>query len=131
MGQLFFFGAGVGQDYAQALSWWTKSANRGEAFAELMLANMYARGKQTIGTVGGAHIFDCTQGCGVEKNMSEAFKWLALAQRNSPYDSHKKSYDRVLAYYRSTMTLEEVAVAESAAQEWKPTPELCKQRRLY
>jgi hypothetical protein len=63
--------------------------------------------------------------------MSEAFKWLALAQRNSPYDSHKKSYDRVLAYYRSTMTLEEVAVAESAAQEWKPTPELCKQRRLY
>jgi len=69
MGTLYFFGAGVPQDYKIAHRWWLTAANRGQAFAQTFLATVYAHDRMSIRAAvgGGVTTYDCRQGCGYEK----------------------------------------------------------------
>jgi hypothetical protein len=54
-------GAGVKQDYAEAMKWYRKAADQGEANAQVSIGWMYSNG------------------LGVKKDDAEAFKWYLMA----------------------------------------------------
>ena len=61
LGKLYQKGVGVPQDAGQAANWYTKSAEKGKAKAQLALSKLYYTGQ------------------GVEKNYVQAFVWSNLA----------------------------------------------------
>ena len=61
MGEKCFYGDGLPQDYAEALSWYRKAADQGDAGAEFCLGWMYENG------------------LGVTRDCAEALKWYRLA----------------------------------------------------
>jgi hypothetical protein len=57
LGNMYFSGVGVKQDYAEALRWFTKAAEQGHANAQNNLAEMYHKGR------------------GVKQDDAEAVRW--------------------------------------------------------
>jgi uncharacterized protein len=94
----------VPQDDAEAVKWYRKAADQGDAFAQLNLANMYDNGQ------------------GVPQDDVQALKWFNLAAARLPTsetDRHKQAVenrDRLA----SKMTPAQIADAQKLAQEWKP-----------
>jgi TPR repeat protein len=130
LGTLYFLGAGVPQSDETANQWLLAAANQGQAFAQGLLAVMYAHDTASITTVARTVVFDCTQGCGVEKNMVEAYKWASLSKRYSVYDGQRESVKNMIVKYSQSLSPEQIAEAELRAQDWKPSPSQCKQRKL-
>jgi TPR repeat protein len=62
VGRCYELGIGVSQDYAAALSWYQKSANKGNPLAQGALATMYEKGV-----------------LGIEKNLEKAIHWYLRA----------------------------------------------------
>ena len=60
-------GRGVPQDYKQAVHWFTKSAEQGDAEAQSNLGVMYGKGK------------------GVLQNYKKAYMWFNLAIHNGSF----------------------------------------------
>ena len=69
MGERFYQGLGVNQDYAQAAAWFQLAANRGHVRAQYILGVM------------------CFLGRGVPADAAEAYKWLVLAERQGSEDA--------------------------------------------
>lgn len=67
IGGMYYSGKGVGQDYAEALKWYRKAAEKGLATAMSNIAYMYYKGK------------------GVEKDLDAAYDWAIKAGDNG-YD---------------------------------------------
>ena len=68
LGCLYYRGAGVKQDYSEALAWYRKSADQGNPDAQYRLGCMYYKGT------------------GVQKDFSEAFRWyLKSADQGNQY----------------------------------------------
>jgi TPR repeat protein len=63
VGSLYEAGRGVRKDYAQAVNWYRKSADRGDASAMKQLGKLYESGQ------------------GVPKNPAEAREWYARAAK--------------------------------------------------
>src|SRR5437762_804945 len=61
LGDLYFDGQGVQQDFAEAVKWYGKSAAQGDAAAQSNLGAMYEKGQ------------------GVPQNYAEAIKWYRTA----------------------------------------------------
>ena len=57
LGLMYFTGAGVVQDYKQAIKWYTKAAEQGNAQAQYLLAGLYLKGE------------------GVTQDFKQAFTW--------------------------------------------------------
>ncbi len=68
LGEYYFFGLGVQQDYNEAFKWLHLAATRGHPGAQQHIGLMYHRGE------------------GVPRNDDEAFKWLKLSAEQG--DSH-------------------------------------------
>jgi hypothetical protein len=66
LGTLYEYGDGVDQDYKLAMELYLSAAMQGYPAAQLLLAEMYARGR------------------GTEKNMEEASFWMTLAVKKEP-----------------------------------------------
>ena len=130
LGTLYFLGAGVPQSDETARDWLLAAANQGQAFAQGLLAIMHAHDTIRISTVARDLTFDCTQGCGIEKNMVAAYKWASLSERFSVYDGHRKSIQEILVKYGQALSTGQIADAKQQAQDWKPSPSQCKQRKL-
>ena len=96
LGGMYDSGEGVEQDYKQAVSWWTKAAEKGHAVAQNNLGLMYA------------------QGLGVNQDYVEAYKWFTLSSMGG-----EESALSGLGTAESLMTEEEIAEAKELVNDWK------------
>jgi len=95
LGTRYFTGAGVSQDYAEALKWFRLSADQENADGQGALGSMYYTGR------------------GVHQDYVLAHMWfnLSAARGGSP-----ERRDSIL----HQMTREQIAEAQRFAREWKP-----------
>ena len=97
---MYAFGRGVPPFSTQAVAWWRKAADQGDAKAQHNLGVMYADGR------------------GVPEDDVEAHKWHDLAARLAPPDEQE-----VYAGFRDalaeTMTPQQIAEAQKRAAEWQ------------
>ena len=89
-------GEGVDQDYAQAITWWGKAAEKGHPVAQNNLGLMYA------------------QGHGVTQDYVEAHKWFSLAS-----EAGDESAKSGLQIAESEMTASQIAEAKELADDWR------------
>ena len=69
LGQMYYLGQGVAQDYKQSFSWYKKSAEQEDAVAQCMLGQMYYLGQ------------------GVAQDEKEGIKWLQKAADQGEQDA--------------------------------------------
>ena len=108
-------GEGVQQDYAEAVNWYRKAAEQGDAFGQSNLGFMYELGN------------------GVPQNYVLSHMWFNLAAAHSQNDfadygnmadimyEQTKSDAEMRDELAKKMTPEQIAEAQRLAQEWKPT----------
>ena len=76
IGNLYYNGDGVAQDYEETMKWYRKAAAQGNAFAQYIIGALYEQGK------------------GVEQDYEEAMKWYQKAIEQG-YDDAKEDLARV------------------------------------
>jgi TPR repeat protein len=119
---LYFEGRAVSNSYEKARELWTKAANRGQPQAQNALGVMYAHGEIPYS------VFQCGQGCGVNKDLVMAYKWLALASESgSPREENQAK--KLLEKINPEMTPEQTSAADGLIKKWRPDPPLCIPRR--
>jgi TPR repeat protein len=69
LGNCYFEGKGVKQDYKEAIKWWEKAAEQGFAIAQVYLGHCYAKGD------------------GVKQDYKEAIKWWKKAAEQGNSDA--------------------------------------------
>jgi len=130
LGNMYYRGMGVPENYAEAAKWYRKAAEQGDASAQSSLGQMYVFGE------------------GVPQDFVQGYKWLilALAQDDEPCtdtsDSQDQEYQDAMDYLceqkrsadaklrhmrrellsllRGKMTREQIAEAQRLARELKP-----------
>jgi hypothetical protein len=130
MGMLYSLGAGVPRDYEAARQWWLKAANKGQAFAQALLATMYAHDTMSVITIHTESVIDCRDSCGCAKNMLEAYKWMRLSEKCAVYADTRQAAGDTAKRYRRELTPEQIAAAEDFLKKWKQPPDACLQREL-
>lgn len=103
LGQMYFLGRGVSQDYAEALKWHTLAAKRGNASAQAIIGLMYATGR------------------GVQQDFVSAYKWHALAAENSSDGKFIRDERVARDDVARRMTPEQIAEAQRLVREWMPS----------
>ena len=99
LGALYATGQGVPEDHAQALQWFRKAAEKGNAPAQSNLGLLYAKGQ------------------GTPKDYVEAEKWLILAAARTSGDSRNDIVTARDAVARA-LTPVQLAEAQKRAREW-------------
>jgi hypothetical protein len=129
---LYFLGKGVPQSYETTHQWLLRAANQGQAFAQALLAAMYAE-NSVHGNADGRTVmhFDCSKGCGVKKDMITAYKWMRLSERSAVYKENREGAEKEAAQYGRYLTADQIAEAERQIKSWRPLPAQCHQRRLF
>lgn len=98
LGERYYEGAGILQNYKEAFNWYEKAAQQGHAGAQDRLGMMYFEGKST------------------PRETIQAHMWLNLAAaQNNQFAEHRD-------YVAKRMTAEQVAQAQELAHDWKPVP---------
>src|SRR5690606_11462349 len=94
VGSLYHTGDGLPKNYAKAVEWYRKAADRGNAVAQYNLGTIYRAGK------------------GVPKNTDEAMKWyrLAAAQNYEAAKTELASLERTLSGTRQEKTVSPPAI---------------------
>jgi uncharacterized protein len=97
---MYYEGKGVTRDYAEAVKWYRKAAELGEAEAQVNLGTMFSEGQ------------------GATRNYIEAYVWFSrsAAQGNERAKSN-------LDIIEKRMTPTQIAEAQKRAAAWKPTPD--------
>src|SRR5262249_8489773 len=94
MGDMYWIGQRVPNDYTEAAKWYLRAANQGDHYAQLKLLGMYE------------------SGLGVKQDYSEAYLWKLLG---------KPQYiDEVPPGPEAHLSPEQLAMVEKRAAEWKP-----------
>lgn len=102
IGDMYAEGQGVSKNLAEAVRWWTRSANHGSMWAHYTLGKLYAEGKD-----------------GVKKNAETAYFHLYIAStdksKHGPQESSIELRDKV------EKELDEYAIAKQKqyAEEWR------------
>jgi TPR repeat protein len=91
----------VPQDYAEAVRWFRKAGEQGDATAQFNLGLM------------------CQRGQGVPRDYVQAHMWLNLAASRASGDDQKKYADQ-RDFIAGKMTAQQIAEAQRLAREWKP-----------
>jgi len=91
LGNMYFDGNGVPQDYREGVKWYQLAADKGSADAQIALGFLYEYGDA------------------VPQDYVQAHKWFDLAGSSSYRDT-----------VAAKMTPEQIAEAEKLAREWKP-----------
>jgi TPR repeat protein len=89
------------QDYAEAVRWYRKGAEQGDATAQFNLGLMYQRGQ------------------GAPQDYVQAHMWLNLAASHASGNDQNKYGDQ-RDFLAEKMTAQQVAAAQRLAREWKP-----------
>jgi TonB family protein len=135
LGQAFYWGKVVTQDYAEALNWFQKAAAQDDARSESYLGMMYSQGqgvaKDSVSAVGwfrkAAEQNDATgqvnlgkayiNGDGLSVDYVQALMWLNLAIKGRLQTAQATSLrDQLLL----KMSAAEIAEAEALTQKWQP-----------
>ncbi len=90
-------GEGVSQDYQEAVKWYRRAAEQGDAGAQYNLALMYTRGQ------------------GMSQDYVLAHMWANLAASQGD-ENGEKMRDLVA----KLMTPQQIAEAQKLSREWKP-----------
>ena len=90
-------GRGVPQDYVEAVKWYRRAAEQGDASARFALGFMYYTGQ------------------GVPQDYVEAHKWYNLAASRGN-ETGQENRD----LHAKRMTPAQIAEAQKLAREWKP-----------
>jgi TPR repeat protein len=100
---LYHNGFGVKRDQNEALKWFQKAAQQGDARAQYYVGIMYAAGQ------------------GAPKDLQTADMWLTLSA-NNPKSSYRDSlYTREeISKIEKKMTPEQIAQAKELVKNWKP-----------
>jgi len=104
-------GFGVDQSYQDALNWYRRAADQGDALAQHNLGSLNAKGFRPKGTKffdRAAFIF-----MRATQDWVEAYKWFSLAAAAG----HNRSL-RDRAIIKRRMSAAQIAKAESLIQEW-------------
>jgi TPR repeat protein len=99
LGVCYTKGEGVPKDYTNAVKWYSKAAEQGDAYAQCKLGTFY------------------TIGVGVAKDDVIAYMWANLAVASGNEDAIK-----MREYLEKKMTAEQVAEAQRLSRDWKPRP---------
>ena len=100
VGQLYFLGRGVLQNYAEALKWHTLAADQGHAPAQSIIGRMYATGR------------------GVPQDFLRAYMWYELAAAFSTDGRFSRDARFARDDAARNMTAEQIADAQDLAREW-------------
>jgi len=98
LGVMYYLGQGMEPDYELAFSWLSKAADQGEDVAQVFLGVMHVEGQ------------------GVPQNNVVAHMWFSL----SAQQGNKNARIRLDALIPQ-LTPEEIAEAETLAENWKPS----------
>jgi len=101
---LYAVGQGVPEDSREALKWWRKAADQGNARAQHNVGIMYAAGR------------------GATRDLVQAYMWLALATATYPAGADRDAAADNRDEIASGMTAAQIAKAKKLAAEWKPKP---------
>lgn len=105
LGQLYYAGEGVPQNYGDAAKWFRRSAEQGIPQAQQNLGTAYALGR------------------GVPQDFVEAYKWLNLAAARYATEKERSQTAKGRDLVASRMTTGQVAEAQRLTREWVPQPE--------
>src|SRR6266481_3587764 len=97
LGTVYLYGRGVTQDDTEAVAWFRKAADQGDAIAEFLLGNQYANGK------------------GVPQDYVRAHMWFSLAAAQGEQRAVK-----TLEMAERGMTPAQINEAQKLARDWKP-----------
>lgn len=122
LGLLYFEGRGVSKSYEKTTEWWTKAANQGQPQAQVGLGVIYSYSEVTYSP------FQCRRGCGASKDLVTAYKWFALAG-DSGFPLEAEQAKRLIKKIEPVMAPEQISMANSLINEWKPYPSACVPRR--
>jgi TPR repeat protein len=130
-------GRGVAQDYAEAVRWYRKAAEQGDATAQFNLGAMCGTGQGVAqdyaeavrwyrkaaeqGNADAQFILGImyANGQGVAQDDVQAHMWISLAASRANGDDQKKFADARDAL-ASMMNSEQIAEAQRQARGWKP-----------
>ena len=94
LGDSYYLGLEVTQDYAEAAKWYKKAAEQGDSVSQIILGAMYEKGK------------------GISKDFVEAYKWFSISGETG----NGRMYIEKLG--KRKMTTAQTAEAQKLAQEW-------------
>ena len=94
LGDSYYLGLGVTQDYAEAAKWYKKAAEQGDSVSQIILGAMYEKGK------------------GISKDFVEAYKWFSISGETG----NGRMYIEKLG--KRKITTAQIAEAQKLAQEW-------------
>jgi uncharacterized protein len=98
-------GQGVPQHYVEAMKWYRRAADQGDALAQNNLGLLHVSGE------------------GVPQNYIQAHMWLSLAAANASDKDSRDLAVRNRELAASKMTPAEIAEAQKLADEWRPKSE--------
>lgn len=123
MGLLYYYGLSVGKSQDKSIELWSLSAGQGQAQALQTLGIVYSHSDIP-------YVLDCKKGCGVERNLVEAYKMFRLAVKyGTPHEDDTS--EQHLDLVRSEMNPEELERAEALTAGWKADPAICESRNFY
>jgi TPR repeat protein len=102
LGGIYYYGAGVPQDSAEAVKWYHLAAEQGDADAQSQLGKLYENG------------------AGVPQDYVLAHMWFNLAATHLPADLTQDLGALNRDFVEKSMTPDQVAEAHRLAREWKP-----------
>jgi hypothetical protein len=94
LGDSYYLGLGVTQDYAEAVKWYKKAAEQGDSVSQIILGAMYEKGK------------------GISKDFVEAYKWFSISGETG----NGRMYIEKIG--KRKMAPAQIAEAQKLAQEW-------------
>ena len=94
LGDSYYLGLGVTQDYAEAAKWYKKAAEQGDSVSQVILGAMYEKGK------------------GISKDFVEAYKWCSISGEADYGRMHREKLGK------RKMATAQIAEAKKLAQEW-------------
>ena len=139
LGNMYFEGRGVPQNYAEGVKWYRLAAEQGNANAQDNLGVCYATGRGVFQNFseavkwftmaaeqGSANAqynlgFAYERGDGVPQNYKTAYIWFALSAANSTDELHNDVTER-RDHVAKKLSSAQLKEAQQAAREWKPKP---------
>ena len=94
LGDSYYLGLGVTQDYAEAAKWYKKAAEQGDSVSQIILGAMYEKGK------------------GISKDFVEAYKWFSISGETG----NGRMYIEKLGKRKLTTT--QIAEAQKLTRQW-------------
>jgi len=101
VGFMYQYGRGLPQNYVEAAIWYCLAADQGYAYAQYLLGLLYDKGH------------------GVDRDYIEAYKWVSLAVAGAPRNE-REAWTRVRDAIASKMSVEQIALGQQLAVQWRP-----------